>query len=164
MVSLSELITISAGGLGDFSFTNVLKIPDVYGGGVSIKPNDHMTITSDVVRIQYSQLTEGLVGGINLLTLGNGDNINYEVKDATEFHVGTEFIVFLGNIPVALRAGYYYKPIRSLIVESTQNLQPIDAWETTRTVFADHARKSVGIHFHRWSGRRLGRWQGRRVR
>lgn len=121
-----EVTETQAGGLGDLSFTNVLKIPDVYGGGVSIKPNDHMTITADVVQIQYSQLTEDIVRGINLLTLGNGNNINYEVKDGTEFHVGTEFIVFLGTVPVALRAGYYYKPIRSLIVESTQNLAPID--------------------------------------
>ena len=118
-------VTETQTGLAELSFRNVLKIPDVYGGGVAYKPNDNMTITGDVVQIQYSQLTDSLIRGINVLTLGNGDNINYEVKNGTEFHVGTEFIVFLRNIPVALRAGYYHKPIRSLIVKST-NLQPID--------------------------------------
>jgi long-chain fatty acid transport protein len=121
-----EVTENQTGELGVRSFTNELKIPDVYGAGIAIKPNDNMTISSDVVQIQYSQLADGIIGGINVLTLGNGDNINYEVKNGTEFHVGTEFIVFLGSVPVALRAGYYHKPIRSLIVESTQNLQPID--------------------------------------
>jgi len=125
------------GDLGEVrSFTNTLKVPDVYGAGVSYKPNDNMTIDGDVVQIQYSQLTEDIIGGINVLTLGNGDNINYKVKNGTEFHVGTEFVVFLRNIPVALRAGYYHKPIRSLLVDSTQNLQPIDN-QILNLVFAE---------------------------
>jgi hypothetical protein len=38
-----------------------------------------------------------------------GGEIGYDVQDAWEFHAGGEFIVFLKDLPIAIREGYYRK-------------------------------------------------------
>ena len=91
----------------DFS----LKVPDVYGVGAAFRPLDRLTIAADAVRIQYSQLVDGfqLVFG----TLPTSPNLrprDYKLDDATEFHVGAEYIMFLRNVPVAARAGFFTDP------------------------------------------------------
>lgn len=100
-------------------FTMVFKIPDTYGLGIAVKPNDNMTISADYQRIEYSDLLEGFQAGFNVFTdlLDNAD-IAYKIDDANEFHVGTEFVVFLKSVPVALRQGYYRRPSNSLVLAS----------------------------------------------
>ena len=91
-------------------FTNVFKIPDTYGFGVAIRPNDNIIVTSDLVRVQYSDLLEGLEAGRNIFTsIFKGGELQYNVNDAWEFHAGGEFFVFLKNLPIAIREGYYHK-------------------------------------------------------
>lgn len=100
-------------------FTNVFKVPDTYGFGMAIKPNDNMTISADYQRIEYSDLLEGFLAGYNIFTdLLTNEDITYKIDDANEFHVGTEFVVFLKTVPVALRVGYYLRPSNSLVVDS----------------------------------------------
>lgn len=100
-------------------FPNVFKVPDNYGFGVSIKPNDNMTISADYQRIEYSDLLEGFQAGYNIFTdLLDNNDIKYKISDANEFHVGAEFIVFLKTVPVALRQGYYRRPSNSLVVDT----------------------------------------------
>lgn len=101
------------------SFPNVLKVPDTFGAGVAIKPNDSLTISADVQRILYSDLTQDFEPGHNPFTFGfTSNDLQFKVDDKTEFHVGTEFVVFAGSVPVALRIGYYNKPSNSLVLES----------------------------------------------
>lgn len=100
-------------------FTNVLKVPDSFGFGVAAKPNDNLTISSDLVWIKYSDLTDGFQAGYNFLTdLLTNANIVYEVDDALEFHLGGEGVIFIKGHAVALRQGYYFKPSNSLTVKS----------------------------------------------
>lgn len=101
------------------AFENVFKIPDIFGVGIAVKPNDNMTISADYQRIKYSDLLDGFQAGYNVFTdlLDNAD-ISYKIDDANEFHVGTEFVVFLKSVPVALRQGYYRRPSNSLVVSS----------------------------------------------
>jgi long-subunit fatty acid transport protein len=91
--------------VADFS----LKVPDVYGLGAAVRPLDRLTFSVDVVRIRYSQMIEGF----NVLiptSVGALQAADFKLKDATEFHVGAEYIMFLGTIPIAARAGFYTNP------------------------------------------------------
>ena len=87
----------------DFS----LKVPDVYGLGVAIRPIDRLTISADVVRIRYSQM----LNSFNLVFAVSPPRASdYKLEDATEFHVGAEYIMFFRTIPIGVRAGFYTNP------------------------------------------------------
>ncbi len=99
------------------TFVNVLKLPDTFGMGFAVKPNDNITLVMDVVRVENSDLVEDISVGRNLITAGStNDDIVYDIDDAWDFHVGTEFVVFAGKVPIALRTGYYRRSASSLIV------------------------------------------------
>ena len=107
------------------TFTNVLKIPDTFGIGVAVRPNDNITVVADVVRVENSDLTEDISVGRNVLTAGfTNDEVVYAIDDAWDFHIGTEFVVFAGTVPVALRTGYYRRSSSSLLAESAPGLTP----------------------------------------
>jgi long-subunit fatty acid transport protein len=109
------------------SFDNVLKVPDTFGAGFAIKPADTMTLTADVVYIKYSDLTEDFQAGHSIFTIGyTNEDISFKVDDGWDFRVGSEFVVFLGNVPVALRAGYYRKAANSLVIDSVAGALPLD--------------------------------------
>jgi hypothetical protein len=115
-----EVVESQIGGFAPGSFENALKVPDTYGFGISIKPNDRVTITTDVVRDLYSQLTDNIVVGRSVITEGlTSGEISYEIKDGTEFHIGGEAIAFVGSVPVAVRVGYYRQPFARLLLDST---------------------------------------------
>lgn len=108
-------------------FANVLKVPDTIGGGIAIKPNDTITVTADAVYIRYEDLTENFQAGHSTFTLGyTNDNLTFKVDNGIDYHVGSEFVVFVSNVPVALRAGYYRKASNSLVLDSFSNLLPLD--------------------------------------
>jgi len=112
---------------GSRSFQNVLKVPDNFGGGVAVKPNDNFTVTADVVYIKFDQLTEGFQAGHSVFTFGyTNDNLKFKVDNGIDYKIGTEFVVFVKNVPVALRAGYLRKASNSLVLDSFSNLLPGD--------------------------------------
>ena len=106
-------------------FSNVLKVPDRFGLGVSYEFGGGKTrpwlASLDVERIEYSDLLEGFNSGVNFFTNGtlppdilqtdpNG-KITYTVDDATVFHFGLEYNnVSRGGWTQAIRAGYYNDP------------------------------------------------------
>lgn len=118
-------VTETSVGTGGFapppgSITNVLKIPDTFGGGIAIKPSDNITLNADAVYVKYSDLTDSLVSRYNILTTTSRPNsISYKVDNQIEFHIGVEYVVLLGNTPLALREGYYRKPANSLLVSGS---------------------------------------------
>lgn len=87
---------------GTFSF----KIPDAMGGGIAIRPHELFTITADAVLNKYSQIAanDALVftrsAGRQALSADD-----YVADDGLDIHAGAEAILFLGTIPLALRAG-----------------------------------------------------------
>jgi long-subunit fatty acid transport protein len=107
-------------------FSNVIRVPDSFGFGGAVKPNDNLTISSDVVWIQYSKLTDDFQAGYSFLTDAlNNQTLTYQVDDAWEYHIGGEGVVFIKGHAVALRQGYYLRPSNSLTVESAPTLDPI---------------------------------------
>jgi long-chain fatty acid transport protein len=112
---------------GSRSFANVLKVPDNFGGGIAVKPNDNLTVTADVVYIKFDDLTEDFQAGHSVFTLGyTNDNLKFKVDNGVDYKVGTEFVVFVRNVPVALRAGYARRASNSLVLDSFSNLLPAD--------------------------------------
>lgn len=104
------------------SFTNELKIPDTFGTGIAVKPNDNFTLVADVVYIKYSDLEDGFQARYNILTFpARAGSITYKVDNKFEFHAGTEFVVLVKSTPLALREGYYRKPSNSLLVDHTDS-------------------------------------------
>lgn len=90
--------------LGD-EFPNEFNFPDSYGVGISWQPNRWLTLALDVEHIEYSDLVEGFVSGVNTLTDFDAE---FTVDDATEVRVGAEYVLRVGERlkTVAVRAGF----------------------------------------------------------
>jgi long-subunit fatty acid transport protein len=90
-----------------------INVPDVFGGGLALRPTESFTVLVDVVRIKYSQASLSPEQSNIYQTFGfGGDNGAYEaLTDKTEFHLGAEYTWAGGSDWIfALRAGYYSDP------------------------------------------------------
>jgi long-subunit fatty acid transport protein len=86
-----------------------IRIPDVYGAGLALRPTESWTILADVVRVKYSQADPGPDNQNIYQQYGQGGR--EALSDGTEFHVGTEYSWSAGNDWLfALRGGYYSNP------------------------------------------------------
>jgi long-chain fatty acid transport protein len=86
-----------------------IRIPDVYGAGLALRPTESLTILADVVRVKYSQADPG--PGVQNIYQQAGQGGREELGDATEFHTGLEYSWSAGNDWLfALRGGYYSNP------------------------------------------------------
>jgi len=85
-----------------------INVPDKFGVGISYHPNESFTFLTDIVRIQYSQLVD------NFKIIFEGKDYikpeDYEIKNATEIHMGAEYVSFIYNYPIALRGGLFTSP------------------------------------------------------
>jgi long-chain fatty acid transport protein len=106
--SVLRPVLITFQGTQVFDFT--LKVPDVYGAGVAYRLFDRLTLALDVVRIRYSQLLENF----QIIFRSAGQPLSrpdqYKLDDATEVHVGAEYVFFVRRIPFAVRAGFFTDP------------------------------------------------------
>ncbi len=85
----------------------IFKVPDVYGFGISYKFFKRLTLSLDYVRVEYSDLMEDFEISVNGDTETPDD---YEIEDADEFHAGVEYAFSVKNIPIIVRAGYWFNP------------------------------------------------------
>jgi hypothetical protein len=77
--------------------------------GVSFRPAEAWTILLDVVHLQYSDLLDGYLAGLNRLSFPNS-SAEYTVDDGTEVRFGLEKIFLGGKTPIALRFGAWSDP------------------------------------------------------
>ncbi len=87
------------------------NIPEVYGVGLSWRPLDALVLAFDVVRVNYSELSD------NLILIYNTDTQTkdqYNIDDATEVHLGGEYTWLVGGMPLSARAGVYNDPDSSM--------------------------------------------------
>jgi long-subunit fatty acid transport protein len=82
-----------------------LKVPDTYGAAVSLRPTGALTISFDIVRVEYSDLMENFQAW-----LGGAAAVDFDINDGTEYHGGIEYILMVKSKPLALRAGAYLDP------------------------------------------------------
>ncbi|HEV8306246.1 MAG TPA: outer membrane protein transport protein [Methylomirabilota bacterium] len=121
-----------------FDFT--LKVPDVYGAGVSYRLFDRLTLALDVVRIQYSQLLKNFQIVFAQGTDRPGD---FKLDDATEIHLGAEYVFFVREMPFAARGGFYTDPDHKIRYTGTAN-------PASRAIFSGgkdryHVTAGVGV-------------------
>lgn len=124
--SLERGPTLPPGARSLFDFT--LKVPDVYGAGVSYRLFDRLTIGLDVVRTRYSQLLENF----QIVFAQTTRPDQYQLDDATEVHVGAEYVFFVRNIPFAVRAGFFRDPDHKIRYTGPVNT---DAERSVRALF-----------------------------
>jgi hypothetical protein len=107
-------------------FDNVLKVPDRWGVGASYFGKQWL-VSVDVERIQYSDLLDGYVTGVNFFTsdafpptlLPGVTNLRFDVDDATVARVGGEYaFVTRGQWQYAIRGGYFNQPDSKIALKS----------------------------------------------
>ncbi|ANM30374.1 hypothetical protein ABI59_13535 [Acidobacteria bacterium Mor1] len=90
------------------TFENRINTPDTYGLGISFRPSEPWTILIDVVHIEYSDLMEGYVSGLNRVIFPEPGE--FVVDDGDEVHFGIERIFLAGKTAIAARLGYWSDP------------------------------------------------------
>jgi hypothetical protein len=104
------------------SFINQFNLPDFFAVGGSYAVSDRLTLALDIERILYSNLLDGYVAGVNLLT---SDDAEFTIDDATDFRAGAEYILFNENNPLpfmALRGGLFAESDSTIRAISTGSL------------------------------------------
>lgn len=81
------------------------KVPDSFGIGFSYRFFKEFTFVLDGIYIEYSDLFDEL---LNPQTMTQWPD--FKADDEWEIRAGLEYIIEIKEIPVALRAGYYYRP------------------------------------------------------
>jgi long-subunit fatty acid transport protein len=93
-----------------------INVPNRLGVGIAARPNPRLLVGADVVRINYSILTENFtltyrefdrVNGVDLPFLTGAE---FAIDDVTEVHLGAEYNLMTGSRPVFVRAGIFTNP------------------------------------------------------
>ncbi len=100
--------TTVSGYVVDFDAEHTIKVPDVYGAGLSYRFPKDITAALDVSYITYSDLTNNLLS--RNMSGAIGPTSDMKIDDETEVRFGLEYIIDLKEHPLALRCGYYYRP------------------------------------------------------
>jgi long-subunit fatty acid transport protein len=118
---------------GAIQFANTLKVPDRWGFGVSYEIGRHWLLALDIERIQYSDLLENYVAGVNFFTSTliqdllqvDPDSLVFDVDDATVPRFGVEYN-FTSRRPWthSIRAGYYNDPDSRIYLVNVETGDP----------------------------------------
>jgi len=108
----------------DFSFlertyTANSKVPDNIGAGFALRPLDGLTIAMDINRVIYSDLTEF----IRAQVVFDPNPTNYSIPDATEVHLGGEYVFTNCRYLPALRGGFWREGDHSVTYAGTDLLR-----------------------------------------
>jgi long-subunit fatty acid transport protein len=93
----------------DWKLRNKLKIPDVYGLGISYRFLSNLTAALDVNYVEHSDLLEDFT----MEPGAQNDADDIEIDDTFEIHAGVEYVMSFNDVPFALRCGYFYRPDHS---------------------------------------------------
>ncbi len=112
----------------EYTLTEKINIPWSLGFGISgIWSN--FTAAFDAVYVPYSNLGEDLVLPDDPAIEG----VWYPGRDVVELHLGLEYVVVLGRVPIALRSGIFYQPAHLPYYDSKDSTQRDDIF--TANVF-----------------------------
>jgi long-chain fatty acid transport protein len=101
----------------------VFKVPDVYSIGAGLRIRDNLTVSLDLVRVEYSDLIAGLNRNLYeddvarysaefpYVDFVDSDKLeDLVLKDGTEVHFGCEYYLVVSNWQIPFRAGFYTDP------------------------------------------------------
>jgi long-subunit fatty acid transport protein len=100
------------------------KVPTSLGAGISFQPSDALTFAFDVVRVNYSDLTDNFVVTaldstiISVDPLIRGEAVllpqEFNSDAGFEIHAGAEYVGFLNKVGYVLRGGVFTEPDNSI--------------------------------------------------
>jgi long-chain fatty acid transport protein len=93
------------------------SVPDILGAGVAYQPTEFFTVTLDYVHVEYSDLTNGLVGIVLIQSELTREAPFFKVDDAGEIRLGIESVIPYRRSLLALRAGSWYDPAHRIRYE-----------------------------------------------
>lgn len=99
-----------------------IGIPNLIGGGFAYRPLDALVVTADVLWVQLSRIFDQAS-----VIYQNGPNITpdlFTIDDRLEVHAGLEYVLFLGETPLALRTGGFLVPQRRIHYQPLGNPNP----------------------------------------
>lgn len=88
---------------------NVLKVPDMYGFGLSYRFFSSLTTVLDVNYVKHSQFLDDLRDWD-----GGRPKIQLDKDDTYEINFGLEYVFDVQDKPIAARFGYHFKPQTNL--------------------------------------------------
>jgi long-subunit fatty acid transport protein len=95
-------------GPADFSF----NVPDVFGIGLSWRPNDQLIVNFDFNRVRYSEITDDISTFFD-----PASTRRLRVEDGTEAHLGAEYTFTGMSHPFSLRAGIWHDPAHAVFFD-----------------------------------------------
>lgn len=90
-------------------------VPDVWGAGLTWRPNDAWLVSFDLDRVRYSQLTDGIQSLFDI----QSSTDRLQIPDGTEIHLGTEYTWTTMAHPFSLRGGVWRDPRHSIEFNGT---------------------------------------------
>jgi long-subunit fatty acid transport protein len=100
------------------TYTGDFKVPDNIGAGFAVRPFDGLTIAMDVNRVTYSDLNDF----IRAQVVFDPNPANYSITDATEVHLGGEYVFTNWRYLPAVRGGFWREGDHSVTYGGTDVL------------------------------------------
>jgi hypothetical protein len=123
------------------------RLPDRTGLGIAVRATDRARLAFDAVHIWYSQFNRDLVDAY-AASDDASEAAQYRYPDATELHLGGEYLLPAGAATFAVRGGWWRDPKHAVIYSGS------DRVAAARTPIADtvqdHATFGAGIVAGRW--------------
>lgn len=116
-----------------FTDRSGLTIPDVFSLGMSYQVTDNWGVFVEGKYIEYSDLMKGFTS-FWLEDLTRTDRGQFDIDDIWETHIGTEYVINVKKMPIALRLGGWYEPAHSLEFDAS-------TVPTTSVLFAPNVGK-----------------------
>ena len=93
-------------------YTDEFKVPDNFGVGFAVRPFDGLTVSTDINRVTYSDLQSFIRAQVRF---NRNDQNLYSIEDATEVHLGTEYVLTGVRFLPALRGGFWRESEHSVM-------------------------------------------------
>lgn len=133
---------------GNWICKSSLPLPESTSLGVSYTPDKVWTFSAEVTHIDYDRITKefhapyAYPGGDVTVIQKKGD---FEAETVFEYHLGLEYQTKTNQLPLALRAGYYFDPAHDIKYRGPDS--------TSQTIYpggkdVNHFTAGVGILFN----------------
>lgn len=127
--------------------------PDMFGVGLAWRATDALTLTVDINRINYSQITDPTESAFftddELTDAGRRELSRLQIDSVIEPHIGMEYVFFNMDRPLSLRLGAWYEDRHTIRFDGDLRAFETDL-NTLGNAFANAALFSTGedeVHY-----------------
>ncbi len=121
--------------------SGTFAVPTMYGIGISLRPLEGLTLTMDVNRVEYSEMTDDVAGPPEYAS----ENQSFTVENGTELRFGVEYAFSNLRTPIYVRGGLWLDPAHQMGYRGSIN-DPIflALWEAERET-EDEGHLTAGV-------------------